>query len=71
MHTRRCAVIENVLGPEASYLRRLGALCALLCGACAVLGLVLVAVRPSVDHLVATVCALAMALAGMVLARRS
>ena len=64
-------MIENVLGPEASYLRRLGALCALLCGACAVLGMVLVAVRPSVDHLVATACALAMALLGMVLARRS
>ena len=64
-------MIENVLGPEASYLRRLGALCALLCGACAALGMVLVAVRPSVDHLVATVCALAMALLGMVLAWRS
>lgn len=64
-------MIENVLGQEASYLRRLGALCALLCGACAVLGMVLVAVRPSVDHLVATVCALAMALLGMVLAWRS
>lgn len=71
MHTRRCAVIENVLGPEASYLRRLGALCALLCGVCAVLGLVLVVVRPSVDHLVAAVGALAMALLGVVLARRS
>lgn len=64
-------MIENVLGPEASYLQRLGALCALLCGVCAVLGLVLVAVRPSVDHLLATVWALAMALVGAALARRS
>lgn len=64
-------MIENILGSEASYLRRLGALCALLCGACAVLGLALVAVRPSVDHLVAAVGALAMALAGAALARRS
>ena len=64
-------MIENVLGPEASYLRRLGALCALLCGVCAARGLALVAGRPSGDQLVATVCALAMALLGMVLAWRS
>lgn len=68
---RRCAVLESILGPEASYLRRLGALCALFCGACAVLGVALVVAQPGAGNLVATVCALVVALAGAALALRS
>ena len=64
-------MLGSVLGPEASYLRRLGALCAVLCGACVLLGVVLVAAQPCVTNLAAVVCALVMALAGALLARRS
>ena len=68
---RRCDVFEDVLGPEASYLRRLGVLCAALCGACSLLGVVLLVLQPCAANCVATACALVMALVGAELARRS
>ena len=58
---------EKILGKDASYLRRLGALCVLLCGCCALLGMVLVSVQPDFSNYVATVAALAMSLFGLVL----
>lgn len=64
-------MFESVLGPEASCLRRLGLLCAMLCGACTVLGILLLALQPQVSNLVATVVAAGMAGAGIVAARTS
>ena len=64
-------MLENVLGPEATYLRRLGALSALLCGPCALLGVVRAVVQPCAANVGATACAAAVALAGAWLSRRS
>lgn len=58
---------EKILGKDASYLRRLGALCVLLCGCSALLGMVLISVQPDLSNYVATVVALAMALLGLAL----
>lgn len=52
-------------------LRRLGALGALLCGACAVLGVVLLALEPTAANLVALLLALALAASGCAIARRA
>ena len=64
-------MFESLLGRDASYLRRLGLLCALLCGACVLLGIVLMMLQPCASSVVATAGALVMTLAGMGLARRS
>ena len=69
--TRRCNVFEDVLGPDASYLRRLGVLCAVLCGTCALLGVALMVLEPCAANCAATACALVMSVAGVELARRS
>lgn len=63
-------MFENVLGPEVSYLRRLGLLCAALCGSAALLGAVLLVLQPCPANLAAAVLALAIACAGAVVARR-
>ena len=62
-------MFESVLGPEASCLRRLGLLCAMLCGACTVLGILLLALQPQVANLVALVVAAVMAAVGAATAR--
>ncbi len=62
---------EKIVGAEASYLRRLGALSGLLCGACALLGLVLVALQPTVENLGALLACAAVSGAGVALARAS
>ena len=49
----------------------LGALGALLCGACAVLGVVLLALEPTAANLVALLLALALAASGCAIARRA
>ena len=59
---------EKIVGPEASYLRRLGALSGLLCGVVALLGLVLVARQPSVENLVALLACATISAAGLALA---
>lgn len=59
------------MGPDAPYLARLGALCALLCGAAAVLGAALLVIRPTADNLVSFLLAAAIALSGLLLSRRS
>lgn len=64
-------MLERVIGPEASYLRRLGALSALLCGTCALLGAALAVVQPCASNLAATAISALIALAGAWLARRS
>lgn len=64
-------MLERVIGPEASYLRRLGALSALLCGACALVGATLAVAQPCASNLAATALAALIALAGALVARRS
>ena len=64
-------MLERVIGSEASYLRRLGALSALLCGACALIGVVLAIAQPCASNLAATALAAPIALAGALVARRS
>lgn len=64
-------MFESLLERDASYLRRLGLLCALLCGACVLLGIVLMMLQPCASNMVATAVALVMTLAGLRLARRS
>lgn len=64
-------MFEDVLGPEASYLRRFGVLCAVLCGACALLGVALMVLQPCAANCAATACALVISVAGVELARRS
>ena len=64
-------MLERVIGSEASYLRRLGALSALLCGACALIGVVLAVAQPCASNLAATALAALIALAGALVARRS
>ena len=61
---------EMVLLGDSAYMRRLGALCALLCGACVLLGVVLVLLEPAPANLAATAGALAMTLLGTWFARR-
>lgn len=63
-------MFENALGPEASYLRRLGLLCTVLCGAAALLGVALLALQPCLANLTAAALALALACGGAVVARR-
>lgn len=60
---------EALLGGNASYLRRLGVLTALLCGAGAVLGLGLLLVSPSADVLAATAASALVAGCGAALSR--
>ena len=62
-------VAEKIVGPEASYLRRLGALSATLCGIAALLGLALVALQPSADNVVALLVCAGVSGAGVALAR--
>lgn len=57
-------IASKVLGSDSSYLCRLGALCAVLCGVAAVLGVVLVTMEPTAGNVAATVGALGMALLG-------
>lgn len=64
-------MFESLLERDASYLCRLGLLCALLCGACVLLGIVLMMLQPCASNMVATAVALVMTLAGLRLARRS
>lgn len=67
----RCVMLgEKVLGQEASYLRRLGAQCALLCGVATVFGAAAYLAAPSADTAWATALAAAIAACGAVLARR-
>lgn len=61
---------EKILGQDASYLRRLGAQCALLCGAAAVFGTVAYWAAPSADTAWATALAMAVAACGVLLVRR-
>lgn len=61
---------EKTLGQDASYLRRLGVLCALLCGAAAIVGAVAYWAAPSADIAWATALAMAIAACGVLLARR-
>ena len=62
---------ERIVGSEASYLRRLGALSGLLCGTCALLGLVLVALQPSTDNAVALLVCAALSVSGAIVARNN
>ena len=55
---------------EASYLRRLGALCATLCGGCIVVSLPLVVLAPATDVVPALLMGAVMFGAGVLLARR-
>ena len=64
-------MLERVIGPEASYLRRLGALSALLCGACALVGAALAVAQPCAPNFVATALAALITLAGAWMASRS
>lgn len=57
-------IASKVLGRDSSYLCRLGALCVVLCGVAAVLGMVLVAMEPAGGNVAATVGAFGMALLG-------
>ncbi len=59
---------ERVLGSDASYLRRLGALSCLLCGAVALLGMVLVVLRPAPDNLLALLACVCLAASGAAVA---
>lgn len=61
---------EKILGQDASYLRRLGALCATLCGAAALLGAVPLALAPDAAVVAAVVLSAALAACGALLARR-
>ena len=61
---------ELFLMGDPSYLRRLGALCAVLCGVGALLGVALIVLDPGADNLAATIVSLAMALLGVALSRR-
>ena len=63
--------IEKILGGNASYLRRLGALSAIACGLCVVLGTALVVVEPTGENAVATAFAAVIALLGAGMASRS
>ncbi|WP_072369534.1 hypothetical protein [Thermophilibacter mediterraneus] len=62
---------ETIQSCGDTSLRRLGALGALLCGACAVLGVVLLALEPTAANLVALLLALALAASGCAIARRA
>ena len=59
----------QILGADASYLSRLGALSALVCGAAALLGIVLVALQPAAENVVAVLACAGLAAAGVATAR--
>lgn len=63
--------VEKILGGNASYLRRLGALSAIACGLCAVLGAALVVMEPTGQNAAATAFAAVIALLGAGMASRS
>ena len=60
---------EKILGADASYLSRLGALSALLCGIVALLGIVLVALQPATENVIAVLACAGLAAAGVATAR--
>lgn len=60
---------EKILGADASYLSRLGALSALVCGVAALLGIVLVALQPAAENVVAVLACAGLAAAGVATAR--
>lgn len=60
---------ERVCGAEAPYLRRLGALSGLLCGAVALLGAVLVVLQPTFENVAALLVCVGIAAAGGAVAR--
>lgn len=60
---------EKILGADASYLSRLGALSALLCGVVALLGIVLVALQPAAENVIAVFACAGLAAAGVATAR--
>lgn len=59
---------EKIVGPEASYLRRLGALSGLLCGIVALLGLALVALCPTAENVAAVAACAALSCGSVALA---
>ena len=59
----------KMLDADASYLSRLGALSALLCGVVALLGIVLVALQPAAENVVAVLACAGLAAAGGATAR--
>lgn len=61
---------ERVLGSQASYLGRLGALSALLCGACTLPAAALLALEPALGNVLALATCLVVAVAGACVARR-
>lgn len=60
---------EKITTPGTSYLARLGALSALLCGVTAPLGVVLVVVDPAPHNLIALLVCVGVACAGAAVAR--
>ena len=60
---------EKILGTDASYLSRLGALSSLLCSVVALLGIVLVALQPAAENVVAVLACAGLAVAGVATAR--
>lgn len=60
---------EKMLDADASYLSRLGALSALLCGVVALLGIMLVALQPAAENVVAVLACAGLAAAGIATAR--
>lgn len=62
---------EKTVDVEVTYLRRLGALTALLCGAAALLGAVLVALEPAPGNVAALVVSACLAVAGAAVFRRA
>ncbi|MBM6675975.1 hypothetical protein H6A07_04345 [Olsenella uli] len=60
---------ERICGAEAPYLRRLGTLSGLLCGAAALLGMLLVALQPTLENVVALLVCAGLSGAGALVAR--
>ena len=60
---------EKLLGADASYASRLGAMSALVCGVVALLGIVLVALQPAAENVVAVLACAGLAAAGVATAR--
>ena len=60
---------EKILGADASYLSRLGALSALLCGIATLLGIVLVVLQPDAGSVVAVLACAGLAAVGAATAR--
>lgn len=61
---------DKILGPDATYLRRFGLMCALLCGAAALLGAGTLVIAPTAGVAGAVVLAAIIAACGALLARR-